>query len=165
MTSQRYEVAKIGQAKSGDLTTKVDNYGDFQSNLQGVVVKLIEFFYSCSIYYLHSSELTNKSSHARYPNTNVVDGSCAPAEISNLFSSKFESLLYSSPDSHSRDSLFNNLSESISTSDLSSISISEAIVYDAISQFKPGKHDGSTFLSNHFIHEIMKVLFLDNWTW
>ena len=44
------------------------------------------------------------------------------------------------------------MNKSISPSDLSSMLITQETVLDAISQFKPGKNDGSNFMSNHFIH-------------
>ena len=84
--------------------------------------------------------------------SDTVDGSCDHGEIANMFSSKLESILNSSQDPQSRSNLHNQMNKSISSTDLSSILISSETVHDAISQLKSGKHDGSCFMSNHFIH-------------
>ena len=84
--------------------------------------------------------------------SDTVDGSCDHSEIANIFSSNVESILNSSSDPQSRSNLYNRVNKSISSSDLSSMFISPETVGDAISQLKPGKHDGSRFISNHFIH-------------
>ena len=87
---------------------------------------------------------------------------CDLQYISNIFSSKLESLLNSSPESHSRNSLYSSINTSITSSELSSIFISEEIVRDALSQLKPGKRDGKNTMSNHFIYvkEVLSKLFL-----
>ena len=84
--------------------------------------------------------------------SNTVDGSCDHGEIANIFSCNIKSILNSSPDQQSRSNLHNQMNKSISPSDLSSMLITQETVLDAISQLKPGKNDGSDFMSNHFIH-------------
>ena len=114
--------------------------------------------------HLHSSQLEfwklvktiSKSSRGTSTSStaNMVDGCCDDGEISRIFSSKLKLLLNSCPDPQSRNSLYDSIRESISPSDLSSILITQEIVRDAMSQLinKSGKHDGSMFMSNHFIY-------------
>ena len=83
---------------------------------------------------------------------NMVDDCCNDGEIPCIFSSKFKSLLNSCPDPQSRNSLYNSIRECVSPSDLSYIFITQEIVRDAMLQLKSGKHDGSMFMSDHFIY-------------
>ena len=96
----------------------------------------------------------SKSTKGSHPNStaNIVDGSCDNCEIANILSSKLKSILNSSSDSQSSRSLLERISNSVSSSDLSLMSISQETVCDAFAQLKPGKHDGSSLMSNHFIH-------------
>ena len=77
-------------------------------------------------------------------------------EISSLFSSKFQSIL-NSQDVSERDSFLSDLSNSLSTSDLESISISEECVSEAFSHLKKGKSDGSLLVSDHLIYALPAV--------
>ena len=83
--------------------------------------------------------------------SSVVDGSNNDIEISNIFASKLESLLNPNLDTQSRTNLQHRIKESMDSSALSSVFISQETICDAISQLKHSKNDGSVF-SNHFIH-------------
>ena len=48
--------------------------------------------------------------------------------------------------------MFQHISDSIDSSSLSSVCVSQETVCDAISQLKLGKCDGSSLSSNHFVH-------------
>ena len=91
----------------------------------------------------------NKSN--KPPPASFVDGVSGSNHISQLFSSKLESLLNSQP-STGYDSLHSSLVSSLSADDLKAVSISEECVVDAFSHLKRGKSDGSTLMSDHLIH-------------
>ena len=81
----------------------------------------------------------------------IIDSCNNDIKISNIFASNLESLLNSVPDT-SRTNLQHRVKESITSSALSSVFITQEIVYDAISQLKRNKNDGSILSSNHFIY-------------
>ena len=68
-----------------------------------------------------------------------------------MFSSKISSLLNSDSDHGARNSFLEDLTSSMTVSDLSFTVISPDIVLDAISQLKNGKTDGSSLFSDAFI--------------
>ena len=80
----------------------------------------------------------------------IIDGCNNGIEISNIFASKLESLLNSVPDTTSHTNLQHCVKESITPSALSSVCITQEIVYDSISELKRNKNDGSVLSSNHF---------------
>ena len=84
--------------------------------------------------------------------SSIIDGCNNDIEISNIFTSKLESHLNSVPDSTSCTNLQHRVKESITSSALSSVFITQEIVYDAISRLKRNKNNGSVLSSNHFIY-------------
>ena len=94
----------------------------------------------------------SKPSSGAMSSSSIIDGCNNDIEISNIFASKLESLLNSVPDTTSRTSLQHRVKESITSSALSSVFITQEIVYDAISQLKSNKNDGSVLSSNHIIY-------------
>ena len=87
---------------------------------------------------------SNKSS----PSSPVVDSVCGASNIKNIFSAKLEALL-NSRSTTPREKLLSSLE--VADEELSSFSFSEKCVTSALSHLKPGKHDGSSLSSNHFI--------------
>ena len=83
--------------------------------------------------------------------SNTVDGSCDHGEITNIISSNIKSILNFSSDLHYCSNLYNRMNKSISSSDLSSMIITQETV-PFHNCMKTGKHDGSSFMSNHFIY-------------
>ena len=93
----------------------------------------------------------SKPSSGAMSSSSIIDGCNSDIEISNIFTSKLESLLNSVPDI-SRTNLQHCVKDSITPSALSSVFITQEIVYDSISQLKRNKNDGSVLSSNHFIY-------------
>ena len=93
----------------------------------------------------------SKPSSGAMSSSSIIDGCNNDIEISNIFASKLESLLNSVPDT-SRTNLQHQVKESITPSALSSVFITQEIVYDAISQLNRNKNDGPVLSSNHFIY-------------
>ena len=85
----------------------------------------------------------NKSN--KPPPVPSVDGVSGSSHISQLFSSKL-------------DSLRPTLLSSLSADDLKAVSISEECIVDAFSHLKCGKSDGSILVSNHLLPAICSSL-------
>ena len=89
--------------------------------------------------------------NSKFSGCHVIDGLTADDDISNMFSSKISSLLNSDLDQSTRNSFLQDLTDSISNSDLLNVEISSTVVLNALDQLKKGKSDGSSLLSDIFI--------------
>ena len=97
---------------------------------------------------VHCANQSKKSSPV-----SSVDGTSGAPHISQLFSAKIQGVLNCHSCSQ-RDSLLSSLDSSLCSEDLAPFLVSERCVMDAFSHLKSGKGDGSTLVSNHWIHAL-----------
>ena len=98
----------------------------------------------------------NRSCSQRPSYAPVVDGICREEDIANVFSSRISSLL-SSANSESCDSLLHQLTDHLTSKDLSSVSVSSSCVRSTFKLLKPHKADGTSLLSDHLIFALPAI--------
>ena len=82
-----------------------------------------------------------------------VDGVSGASRISQRFSAKLHGVL-NVCDCTERDALLSSLQSSLSSEDLASVAVTEECVVDAFSHLKCGKGDGSSLVSDHWVHAL-----------
>ena len=82
-----------------------------------------------------------------------VDGVSGASRISQRFSAKLHGVL-NVCDCTERDALLSSLQSSLSSEDLALVAVTEECVVDAFSHLKCGKGDGSSLVSDHWVHAL-----------
>ena len=85
----------------------------------------------------------SKSANGRKTAAPVIDNQSNDEDISNLFSINLKTVLNSAYDLSNRSELLTTVSDSLSTADLNSASITPNVVSEASSHLKLGKSDGT----------------------
>ena len=95
--------------------------------------------------------LLKRNTCGSHCNHSSIDGLSSNNDIASAFAYKLKQLPKSSSDPSVYDRLSAELDSMIVSSDLASVSVSPAIVSEALSLLKHGKGDGSNLSSDHFL--------------